>query len=359
MQQNLLSFSRVALAGGDVPGALGYLSKFSSNQALPTVESANKIPTAPGTKVKIPMTQEGFEWERATPATEYAARQNEIVTAPPGATGPMGEDLSGKPSLVEYDKASGNIRYIGAKSPKEYNQTPFQVALEALGPNATAEQKAALAAKYEVLGHPAAGMLPVAAGGLGMTKPENSNAVNGRADKSYQFSATQLNKLADPIAQRLQRLSTLQDTINQRTPQADALIAPELLTVMAGGQGSGLRMNEAEISRIVGGRTNLESLKASLNKWQVDPSKGLSVTPAQRQQMQALVATVNTKLQQKQSALEDAHAALIDTEDPAEHRRIVNAARKALSAVDQAPTGNAPAPGGPPSTRPPLSAFEK
>jgi len=34
-------------------------------------------------------------------------------------------------------------------------------------------------------------------------------------------------------------LGRLQDTLDQQSPQADALIAPELLTVMAGGQGSG------------------------------------------------------------------------------------------------------------------------
>jgi hypothetical protein len=61
------------------------------------------------------------------------------------------------------------------------------------------------------------------------------------------------------------RFGRLRDTLNQKSPQADALVAPELLTVIAGGQGSGLRMNEAEIARSVGGRSHLEDLKAALN----------------------------------------------------------------------------------------------
>jgi hypothetical protein len=115
-----------------------------------------------------------------------------------------------------------------------------------------------------------------------------ANRNDNRMDKSYQYNAGALSKLGDPIEQLAGRMGRLKDTIFQGTPQADALVAPELLTVMAGGQGSGLRMNEAEISRVIGGRTNLESIKAALNKWQTDPSKGLSITPAQRQQIRAL-----------------------------------------------------------------------
>ncbi len=98
-------------------------------------------------------------------------------------------------------------------------------------------------------------------------KPEgNPLGEANRLDRSYQFNSTQLDKLAKPIEDQASRLERLQTTINQQTPQADALLAPELLTVMAGGQGSGLRMNEAEIPRVVGGRSNFESLKAALNK---------------------------------------------------------------------------------------------
>jgi hypothetical protein len=162
-----------------------------------------------------------------------------------------------------------------------------------------------------------------------------ANKGNARSDKSYQFNSSQIEKIAAPIDQAISRLGRLQDTINQKTPQADALVAPELLTVMAGGQGSGLRMNEAEISRVIGGRTNFESLKAALNKWQLDPSKGLSITDPQREQIRALMAEVNNKLVAKQNALNEARQGLVESNDPDEHKRIVVNARTKMNQIDQ------------------------
>jgi hypothetical protein len=129
-------------------------------------------------------------------------------------------------------------------------------------------------------------------------------------------------------------LSTLQDTLNQGTPQADALVAPELLSVMAGGQGSGLRMNEAEISRIVGGRTQWESLKATVGKWQTDPNKGFALTPAQRQQVASLMSTVQQKLEAKQSAITQAQQDLIDADDPKSHQQTFANLRNKLTTID-------------------------
>jgi hypothetical protein len=112
---------------------------------------------------------------------------------------------------------------------------------------------------------------------------------------------------------------------------------------MAGGQGSGLRMNEAEIARVVGGRSNWESLKASINKWQLDPSKANSITPDQRQQIRALVKTVSDKLNSKQEILNQAAGDLVNSDDPKEHRGIVQKARLGLNSIDE---GNQAAQGG-------------
>jgi len=155
-----------------------------------------------------------------------------------------------------------------------------------------------------------------------------------RADKSYQFAAGQIDKVGKPIEDAVARFGRLQDTLGQKTPQADALVAPELLTVMAGGAGSGLRMNEAEISRIVGGRSNLESLKAALNKWQLDPSKALSITDSQRGQIQSLMSEVHGKLLQKQSILDESRQALNNANSPEQHRQIVTDTHKKLTQID-------------------------
>jgi hypothetical protein len=170
-------------------------------------------------------------------------------------------------------------------------------------------------------------------------KPQQPGTGDARLDRSYQFNSTQLEKLGQPIDDAVRRMGRLQDTLSQNSPQADALVAPELLTVMAGGAGSGLRMNEAEISRIVGGRSNWESLKAAANKWSLDPKTANSITAAQRQQIRALVSTVQQKLQGKQSALDEAHEALINATDPVGHRRVVAGARSKMTAIDQGGQG--------------------
>ncbi len=158
---------------------------------------------------------------------------------------------------------------------------------------------------------------------------------NARSDKSYQFSVRELDQVGKPIADAVQRLGRLQDTLAQNSPQADALVGPELLTVMAGGAGSGLRMNEAEIARVIGGRSNWESLKAAINKWQLDPSKANSITQDQRNQIHTLVQTVASKVQAKQQIIDQANQELLQSDNPNAHRKAVFNARKSLTSIDE------------------------
>lgn len=166
--------------------------------------------------------------------------------------------------------------------------------------------------------------------------PSKAKAGSGDAalDKSYQFNQTRLDKLRTPIDALAGRFSRLQDALNQNTPQADALVAPELLSVMAGGAGSGLRMNEAEISRIVGGRSKWESLQAAANKWQIDPKAALSITPEQRQEIRALVTEVGKKINAKQALLSDAQNKLIQAKDKDTYRQVVADAQKQIASID-------------------------
>ena len=163
----------------------------------------------------------------------------------------------------------------------------------------------------------------------------NVNSEGNREDRSYDKRNAELNAIGKPIADLNQRLGRLNDTIAQNSPQADALVAPELLTVMAGGAGSGLRMNEAEIARIVGGRSKWQDLQAAINKWKTDPKAARSITTEQQQQIHALVKTVGDKLQQKQDIMNDAYQQLSATDDVKEHRRIVNGVRDAFSKIDK------------------------
>lgn len=163
-------------------------------------------------------------------------------------------------------------------------------------------------------------------------RKDTSAAGANRMDKSYQYTNTQLMGLAKPLEDQAERIGRLRATIAQNSPQADALIAPELLTAMAGGQGSGLRMNEAEISRIVGGRNKWQDLKSRLEAWQLDPSQPFQVTPEQRKQMRDLVNAIAERGQSRLALIDDANQKLIDAPDVETQRRIVADVRKALGA---------------------------
>lgn len=184
-------------------------------------------------------------------------------------------------------------------------------------------------------------------------KPVQPGANDTRMDHSYQYNNNIVEKQRAPIDQRLERLDRVEQAINQKSAQADALIAPELLTVMAGGQGSGLRMNEAEISRIVGGRSKLEDLKAVLNKWDPRTGGGLSVTDEQRSQMHDLLEAVREKTEAKQHAFDEAQQDLIHAADVESHRRITAELKKKLSAIDSGGTQGAAVGGGQPGALPP------
>ena len=163
---------------------------------------------------------------------------------------------------------------------------------------------------------------------------ENFHA-DSRQDKSFQFNQGQLDKIRTPIDQRAQRMATLKDSLAQGTPQADALIAPELLTAAAGGAGSGLRMNEAEISRIVGGRNQWQSLLAKAQAWQLDPSKGFALTPSQRVQVGQLIDVMNQRLELKRQVMDTATQALADPSATVDdHRRILSDAHIQLDKID-------------------------
>lgn len=164
---------------------------------------------------------------------------------------------------------------------------------------------------------------------------ENQAGGDARLDRSYQFHTGQISALAKPIQDRSDRIERLRVSLNENSPQADALIAPELLTVMAGGQGSGLRMNEAEISRIVGGRNHWQDLKSAALKWQADPTKPFLITPEQRMQVISLVDEISKRTQEKLGAVNEAQSKMVNAPNVETHRKIFSDLRNKLSASEK------------------------
>jgi len=187
------------------------------------------------------------------------------------------------------------------------------------------------------------------------TIPARENAAENRAfqhgQQSYNTAVRELDQINKPVDDAVARFGRLQATLNQNSRQADALVAPELLTVMAGGTGSGLRMSEAEIARVIGGRTKWEELKSAINAWQIDPSKATSIPTEQRKEIRALMDEVGKKLTARASLMNDARNSLANTNDPMAHRKIMVDLHKKLTELDTAGEASS-------SSRPPLSSFE-
>lgn len=163
---------------------------------------------------------------------------------------------------------------------------------------------------------------------------DTSSREASRSDRNYQFNAKELDNERKPLEATMQKISAATSNIDLKSPQADALLAPQILSLSAGGAGSGLRMNEAEIARIVGGRTVWEGIKASANRWSTDPSHP-QIPESQRAQMVQILKAAAEKGTTKSGILEWADSALINSDDPKEQRQIVANARKLMDAVDQ------------------------
>jgi hypothetical protein len=160
-------------------------------------------------------------------------------------------------------------------------------------------------------------------------KPIQPGIADERLGRVMDAYSGRIDSLSNPIKQRMTRLDTINDVLGQGTAAADAIAAPEFLSAVVGGMGSGLRMNEAEISRVVGGRDAWQSLKAALQK--VTPGSGQSLTPVQRQQMQAIASALQEKATQAVSDLDDARANLYNAKTESEVRQLYAGAQSKLT----------------------------
>lgn len=168
---------------------------------------------------------------------------------------------------------------------------------------------------------------------IGEDVPEYVNPQSGRGadDRSYQYTRSRIDTLKMPIAARADRLTRLNDALTAESPAIDPLIAPELISSMAGGQGTGIRVTQGEIQAAVGGRNKWQDLQAAVDRWRMDPSKPFLVTPEQRKQIQAIVTLTAGRVK---GALDDIDAAgdeLVDAPDANSHRAIYNKLQKKLS----------------------------
>jgi co-chaperonin GroES (HSP10) len=283
------------------------------------------------------------EWEAAKasgdPAAMQAAAEKNRQTI-----GPIAQKLTmrGTPEWQEKNKPEAGVALpeTGLVNPrtgaviaagpgkKETRTIPEQIAAAMLaGDDATVAklteaQRVASAASRDP---------EVAASRRDAAAARNAARFDTQTNHSYEYNDKKLEARAKPIIDQAARFDRLVTTVNEKTAQADALIAPELLTVMAGGAGSGLRINEAEIKNVKGGRSGWANIEAAIQHWV--PGQALQVTDDQRAEIGKLLAHFRDRLNAKTSAIEEARGALIEAKDVTAHRRILADLDKKLGDV--------------------------
>jgi hypothetical protein len=150
-------------------------------------------------------------------------------------------------------------------------------------------------------------------------------------DKAYTFATKQLDAMRTPVVANLTKLDQALTNLHMQTASADALVAPALLSVMVGGAGSGLRMNEAEISRIVKGRSSIEDIKGLVNKL----VNGKAITPDQRLQIDAILTVAHAKASTRAELLDKSEEQLqLHQNNPSQMRSDTAKLKKTISSLD-------------------------
>jgi hypothetical protein len=145
---------------------------------------------------------------------------------------------------------------------------------------------------------------------------------------SYKTENKEFDTIRKPLSTSLDAFSTLRNSLDQGTAAGDSVVAPALLKALVAG--GGVRITQAEINNFTHGRSTVEDMKGYLQKL----TNGKSITPEQRQQVYALLGAVESKVQQKNEALEAGQDALDGAGSVQEQRQAVQDTRRKLAAID-------------------------
>ncbi len=179
-----------------------------------------------------------------------------------------------------------------------------------------------------------------------MTEPDHSGAEAVRAQTTakqletvQEHAYAELNKWAAPVQGHLDAIRELGTMINAKTPEADKLIAPLVIKATIAGQGSGFRMTRAEIENVVGGRSHWETLQAALQQWSLDPTKALSLTDSQREDLRSLTKKIRDKATKLSRQITDARHTIDDATDVKTITRARTRLQEDLATMDDADNG--------------------
>ncbi len=188
------------------------------------------------------------------------------------------EMLTGKNVSAQFAKApSTKTRFIFDPVKKTYTDTTGQVVTDL--PNDAVVDRAA--------------------------EPKNSDAheaaKQNHVDSIREHAYTELNARAKPVEDQIQRLNKLDTSLNAKTDIADSTLAEQIVTLTAGGAGSGVRISQPMIAQVLDkSRTKWEDFDVALRKWDAASSAdkqkpSLFFTDNQRQAIRDLARAYRTK----------------------------------------------------------------
>ena len=181
-----------------------------------------------------------------------------VIDARPLAKVPTGDEPLGAELVTQYNKELADryqVLHPGGTLPQEFM----------LPPNATANDYNRRHTAMEGV-EKATGVQTQLDTANQQKEQQAAAHKEEQAGKVYDDYTKQVDKVSTPMEAVSARTTLLLHNLDARNKQSDSQVAPELLSIASGGVGSGLRMNEAEISRVVGGRSVWDALIAAANK---------------------------------------------------------------------------------------------
>lgn len=123
---------------------------------------------------------------------------------------------------------------------------------------------------------------------------DNSIQLENQRIAAHKTATAALDKAGVPYEGKLSEIAAAQAALDERSVTGDAEVAPLMLKALVAGTGSGFRMTKSEIDQVQNARTKLQSMSASLRKWNTDPKEALFFDDAQRKEFTHLLSTVRT-----------------------------------------------------------------
>lgn len=169
-------------------------------------------------------------------------------------------------------------------------------------------------------------------------------------DSIREHAYTELNNRVKPIEDQIQRLNKLDTSLNAKTDIADSTLAEQLVTLTAGGAGSGVRISQPMIQQVLDkSRTKWEDFDVALRKWNAasadDKNKpSLFFTDTQRQAMRDLAREYRKKANEVHRQITDARHKIDDASDVSSINKARTDLEEMVSGPEPADAGVTPAP---------------